>query len=602
MEKEELLEYKKKLQQLSYEENVKRDLYLRDIALGKLYGPTTGFPSIDKPWLKYYKEEQILAPLPRNLSAYNYLRLLNNNNLNSPAIEFLNKQITYLELFKKINDTTKSLHALGVKPKDIVTVMLPACPYEAYLFYAIDQIGACANFVFPGTPLEEVNNIMTDFHSTKLFIFNNMLLQPNSLVNRNDIDIVSISFDEKSKIQGNNILSWEQFDNLKYTSEMPIYNRNENEPLFIAKTGGSTGKPKSVVLSDKSFNLQVHQHLNTSQKYDIGDRWLRLWPLFSASAAVSSNHLPLCAGMLMIIEPNFEINKMDEIVLKHKPSHMPFIASGLDVIIQSPLMQTESLSFMKSIGVGGEAITPEFENRANAFLQKHNIESCVRIGYGMTENGSGAAARFNEKTNKLGSTGVPQLNTIISIFNPDTSQELKYGNMGEICVISDSHMLGYYNDTEKTKTVLKKHDDNRVWLHSGDIGYMDKEGFLFVTGRLKRVISLYSANKVFPLDLEKIIETIEGIEKAVVVPENDIEHPGYVVPSCFVITHKNYSENELLEIINENCLKNHPSYNRINSVHIRKELPHTQIGKIDLKLLEEESMKLSKQRIKKEAF
>ena len=588
-----LLDYKKKIHSLSKEDEINRKLYLRKVALGEIMACPTGYPSIDRPWLKYYEEEQILSPIPQNMSAYNYLRILNNNNLNLPAIEFLGRQITYLELIKKVNDITKSLHSLGVKPKDIVTVMLPACPHETYLFYAIDQIGACANFIFPETPLEEVSNIMTEFRSTKLFLFEDMLLQPNSLVDRNDIDIISVSFNAKPKIKGHNILSWEQFDDLKYNSDMPVYIRDENEPLFIAKTGGSTGKPKSVVLSDKSFNLQVHQHLNTSQRYEIGDRWLRPWPLFSASAAVSSNHLPLCAGMLMIIEPNFEIDKIGEIVLKHKPSHMAFIVSGLDVIIKSPLMQKESLSFMKSIGVGGEAITPEFEKRANLFLQRHNIESCVRTGYGMTENGSGAAARFNESTNKLGSTGVPQLNTIISIFNPDTNEELKYGETGEICVVSDSFMLGYYNDREKTNVVLKKHIDNRIWLHSGDIGHMDKDGFLFVTDRLKRVISLYSANKVFPLDLEKMIETIDGIEKAVVVPENDIEHPGYVVPSCFVLTNKDYSESELLKIINKICLKNHPSYNRINSVHIRKNLPHTQIGKIDLQALEKEAIQLS---------
>ncbi len=597
MTKDQLLEYKKIIHSLSDEDKIKRELYLRKLALGEIAGPATGYPSIDMPWLKYYQEEQILQPLPRNMSAYDYLRILNNNNLNKPAIEFLGKQITYLELFKKINDTSKSLHALGVKPKDIVVIMLPACPQEAYLLYAIDQIGACANFIFPGTPLDEVNNILANFKSNKLFVFEEALLQPNELINRKDIDIVTISLTSKQNVKGNNIMSWQQFDDLKYGTEMPVYKRDENEPLFIAKTGGSTGKPKNVVLSDKSFNLQVHQHLNTSQKYDIGDRWLRLWPIFSASAAVSSNHLPLCAGMLMIIDPMFEIEKVPEKVLKYRPSHMPFIASGLDIIINSPLIKDESLSFMKSIGVGGEGITPEFEKRANQFLQKHNIEKCVRIGYGLTENGSGAAARFSEETNKFGSTGIPQLNTLISVFNPDTNEEMKYGEEGEICIISDAFMLGYYNDIENTNIVFKKHKDGQVWLHSGDIGYIDDEGFLFITDRLKRVILLHCGNKVFPLDLEKMIEKIDGVEKAVVVPEEDANHPGYFVPCCFIVSNKNYSETELLKIINEDCLKHLPDYIRISSVYLRKDLPHTQIGKIDLKSLTEETMKLNRKKI-----
>ena len=140
---------------VKYNEDALYKLRRRKIALGEMKGEITGYPSIDMPWLKYYTEEQILAPIP-NMTALEYLKVLNNNNLNRPAIEFLGKQITYLELFKKINDTTKSLHALGVKPGEIVTIMLPACPEEVFLFYAIDQIGACANFIFPGTPLNEV--------------------------------------------------------------------------------------------------------------------------------------------------------------------------------------------------------------------------------------------------------------------------------------------------------------------------------------------------------------------------------------------------------------------------------------------------------------
>jgi long-chain acyl-CoA synthetase len=410
------------------------------------------------PWLKYYTEEQILAPIP-NMSALDYLKLLNNNNLHLPAIEFLGQQITYLELFKKINDTTKSLHALGVKPGEIVTIMLPACPEEVFLFYAIDQIGACANFIFPGTPLSEVENTMEEFNSTKLIILEDILQQPNNLVNNPKIDIVTTTLTGKYQIDENNICPWNEFYELGKHVNIPIYKRNQEKPLFIAKTGGSTGKPKNVILCDRSFNLQVQQHLNMGQKYDAQDRWLRMWSLFSASAAVSSNHLPLCAGMTLVLEPIPDIEHMDEVLLRTKPSHMPLIASCLDMLFNSPLLENGALSFMKSLGCGGEGMTIEFEEKANEFAKKHNIEEFVRVGYGMTENGSGAAARFSTETNDLGGTGIPQINTIVSIFAPDTNEELKYGEEGEICILSSTFMLGYYNDIDSTNSVLKKHKD-----------------------------------------------------------------------------------------------------------------------------------------------
>lgn len=577
-----------------YNEDALYKLRRRKIALGEMKGEITGYPSIDMPWLKYYSEEQILAPIP-NMTALEYLKVLNNNNLNIPALEFLGKQITYLELFKKINDTTKSLHALGVKPGEIVTIMLPACPEEVFLFYAIDQIGACANFVFPGTPLNEVEHNMEEFNSRKLIILDDILMQPNNLVNNSKYNIVTTSLTGEHKVQGKNIYTWDTFDKLSKYVEMPIYKRNQEEPLFIAKTGGTTGKPKSVLLSGRSFNLQVQQHLNADLNYSVGDRWLRMWSLFSASAAVSSSHLPLCYGMTLILEPIPDIEHLDEVLLRTKPSHMPLIASCLDSLMNSPLLEDGTLSFMKSLGIGGEGVTPEFEEKANEFAKKHKIGDCMTYGYGMTENGSGASTRFDLRTSSPGGAGVPMLNNVISIFNPDTNEELKYGEEGEVCILSSTFMLGYYNDIESTNAVLKKHKDGRIWLHSGDLGTMNEDGHLFIKGRIKRVISLYTANKIFPSELEALIEIIDEVERAIVVPEEDANHPGFVRPCLFVTLNKEIPLDSLKKKIDEQ-LSGLPDYTKIETIHIREKLPSTDIGKVDIKRLEQEAMKLSKKR------
>lgn len=579
---------------IRYNEDAIYKLRRRKIALGEMKGEITGYPSIDMPWLKYYTEEQILAPIP-NMTALEYLKLLNNNNLNLPAIEFLGKQITYLELFKKINDTTKSLHALGVKPKDVVTIMLPACPEEVFLFYGIDQIGACANFIFPGTPLTEVEKTMEEFNSNKLIILDDILMQPNTIVNNPKYNIVTTSLTGEYKTTGKNILTWQTFDKLHEYVEMPIYKRTQEEPLFIAKTGGSTGKPKSVLLSDRSFNLQVQQHLNADLNYEAGDRWLRMWSLFSASAAVSSSHLPLCYGMTLVLEPVPDIEHLDEVLLKTKPSHMPIIASCIDMLFNSTILQNGDLSFMKSLGIGGEGVTPEFEEKANEFARKHRIGDCMTYGYGMTENGSGASTRFDLRTSSPGGAGIPMLNNVISIFDPTTNKELTYNEEGEICVLSSTFMLGYYNDLDSTNAVLKKHDDGNIWLHSGDLGYMDQNGHLFIKGRIKRVISLYTANKIFPSELEALIEMIDEVDRAIVVPEEDNLHPGFVKPCVFITLNKKISKKELQNKIVE-VLRGLPDYTKIDTIHLREKLPTTDIGKVDLKGLEEEAMRLSKKK------
>ncbi len=584
-------------------DNSATNLYINEDAFLKLSkrkkileqgtGHFTGYPSIDMPWLKYYSEEQIMSPVPRGLTAYDYLRMLNNNNLGLPAIEFLGKQLTFKELFEKINDTTKALHAIGVKPGDVVTIILPACPEETFLFYAIDQIGACANFIFPGASPSEIEETIYELNSKHLIVFDQILAMLPNIQQDKNIKKVYKTYEEKINFD-DDIVPYRTFMEKGFYTEMPVYKRDPKSPLFIAKTGGSTGKPKSVLLSDESFNLQVHQHLNSPIDYSAGDRWVRVWPLFSASCAVSSHHLPLCYGMNTVIEPAIDIDKLDELILNYRPSHMMMIASCIESLLRSELMKGQDLSFIKTMGLGGEGVTGEFEKKAEDFMIEHNITSAMTYGYGMTENSSGATSRFNRETSSVGGVGVPQVNTIVSIFDTETGQELKYGEEGEICVLSSNFMIGYYNDPVLTASVLKKHEDGRIWLHSGDLGYMDENGHLFVKGRIKRMLMLYSGNKIYPLDIEEMIETIDEVERAIIVPEPDPIHEGSIVPCAFVTLNTPIDENTLRQKINQVLGEKMANYVNLNSIHIIKELPHLGIGKVDLKKLEEESYRLSK--------
>lgn len=580
MNKYTLEHYKNKISALNSDEQLQRNIYLSQVSRGIIQGPTLDIASISKPWLKYYSEMQIIAPIPE-MTAYEYMYTLNNNNQSAVAIEYLGQSITYQELFENINKTAKSLMKLGVKKGEIVSVMLPACPEEVYLFYALDLIGACSNFIFPETPLIEVERSMNYLDSNKLFILSDFVQGENILTKKDSLKIVTKDLFDK----GNG--TWDKFIQDGIYSPIITCKRTQDEPLFIAKTGGTTGKPKQVILSDKCFNLQVQQHLNTDNNFTAGDRWLRLWPLFSASAAVSSNHLPLCYGMTLVLEPTFDGNNLDEIILRTKPSHMPLIASCLDSLVDSPLLTEGTLSFMKSIGCGGETITESFEKKAADFIKKHRIPSCMTYGYGLTENASGATTRFNYETGSVCSVVIPQLNTNVGIFNPNTFDELKYYQEGEVCIQSNTFMVGYYNDSESTKRIIKVHPDGTVWLHSGDLGYMDENGHLFIKGRIKRIIPLYNGHKIFPLEFEEKIESLSYVEKAIIVQGNDKIHNGYLRPYCFCILKKPIDKNILLININNVALKEFPEDEKIEDVFIVKKLPFTDIGKVDLKMLEQ---------------
>lgn len=590
MEKPDLFEYKKKLVGLSEIEKKLRDLYLRKIALGELQGPTTGYPSIDKPWLKYYTEEQILAPKP-NMSAYDYLRVLNNNNLNNIALEDPERgeKISYREFFSIVNSISKSLYSFGVREKEIITVVLPPLFEEVYLLYAADQIGACVNFVCPADAMDEIESNMKLLNSNKLIISDNLLSQENNFINNSNYNVINISLNGDYRNQGENITSWQEFEKMGENVEFPMYIRDPEETLFIAKTGGSTGKPKNVMLSDKSFNLQVHQHLNSPLNYSSGDRWLRVWPMFSASSAVDSVHLPLCFGMTQVIVSEFDINKIDEMILKYRPSHIILISSCLDILLKSELLKDQDLSFIKSIGIGGEKVTPETEEKAKEFMIKHNISSCMTYGYGMSENGSGATSRFNEATSTVGGMGVPQVNTTVGIFIKDSDEELQYNKEGEICVNSETLMNGYYNDPVETNKVLKKHADGTVWLHTLDRGYIAKNGQVFPRGRYKRMIFLFDGNKVYPDDISELLETLDVIDRAVIVTEPDPIHENSIVPCAFITLNHEISEEELRQQVEEVIKKYAASFVKLNNIYICSAIPKTSIGKVDLQGLEAEA-------------
>ena len=262
--------------------------------------------------------------------------------------------------------------------------------------------------------------------------------------------------------------------------------------------------------------------------------------------------------------------------------------------LRSDIIKGQDLSFIKTLGIGGEGVTPEFEIKANKFMSDHNIKSTMMYGYGMTENASGATSRFNQETSSPGAVGVPQVNTIVSIFDPETNEEKLYGEEGEICILSSSIMLGYYKNPEMTEKALRLHSDGNLWLHSGDVGYMDENGHLFVKGRIKRMMMLFSGNKLYPADIEELIETIDEVERAVIVPEPDPIHDGAIVPCAFITLNAPIPEQELRFKIKEVLGEKMVSYVNLNNIYIKEELPHTSIGKVDLQKLEKESYTLAK--------
>lgn len=589
--KDELLEIKSKINKLNEKETKLRNLYLKNIADNKIFGPVTGFASIDKPWLKYYSNDQIISELPK-MTAFEYLKKCNENNMNSIAISSSEGIYTYKELFETIENVGKSLYTLGVNQDKKVMMMLPPTSYESILFYATDYSGS----VITETPIQntfdEIINKLNKFN-IKVFFTSGVLLNnelENKIYKNTNVDkIVYTGYYEK---KDSKTISWNEFVNLgKGIGKLDI-KKNPDDLLFIASTGGSTGEPKSVMLSDNNFNYAVHQYLNSDLKYNAKDTWLRLWSLFSASAAVSNNHLPLCAGMQMIIrEFPLNINDFDKMIIEEHPDHLILIPQLLDVLDKSELLKNKDLSNIKTAGCGGLGITEQFEKNVSKFFKDHHINAFLGYGWGCTESYTLGSIRSNFDTAKPTTAGAVHIDTIVSAFDPETLEEKGYGEEGELCIKNVKQMLGYYQDEEMTNDVLKKHEDGSIWLHTKDLGSVSSDGLVTVKGRMTRTIFVFPTAKIYPAELENMIAKIPGVDDILIGEMPDKEHEGFGMPVAFVIPKEGISNDEVNDNIMSICLAYLPEYAIPKNIYFLNEFPMTKVGKKDVRTLEKKYTK-----------
>lgn len=417
----------------------------------------TGYPSIDKPWLKFYTEEQISAPLP-HMTAYEYLKKQNAGRLNTSAISGEFGNFTYRELFDMIDKTSAALWSIGIKKGKNVLSMFPVLPHESFLLYGIDAVGAALCQLAPQYTPSEICSYSNQLDAD-LFFTSDLVLTPEMermlYENTQVRHIVVVNFlplqccDERT-------ITWDTFLACGENTAMPEIHRDPNDVLFFATTSGSTNKPKCVMLNDNCFNIAVHQYLCSDLDYRPADRWMRFLPNFPASGVIANHHLPLCAGMHMMLRV-FPQNVTDfvRLFLEDKPNHMMIFAPLLDELRRNALLKDADLSFIRTIGCGGVGITTQFEECIKDFFQKHNIDTFLGYGWGSTESSACAANRTNRETAVMGSAGAPMMYNIISAFDPNTGEECKYGEEGELCVCSPNLMMGYYNESDLTQKALR---------------------------------------------------------------------------------------------------------------------------------------------------
>lgn len=552
----------------------------------------TGYPSIDKPWLKYYTEEQINAPLP-HMTAYEYLKSQNADRLDYTAIDSEIGCFTYGELFAQIDATAKALWAIGIQKGKHVLSMFPVLPHESFLFYGIDAVGAALCQIAPLYTPAEVCNFANRVDADLFFVFDFILTPQMEQMVYETTKVRHIIVVNFTPLQGRDerTIAWDAFIAMGREIILPEIHRDPaGDVLMLGCTSGSTGVPKCVMLSDNCFNIAVHQYLNCAIEYIPGDSMLRVAPAFIVSAAVAAHHLPLCAGLRTIyVNHPQTVDEFAELVLTKRPNHSIITAAILDSFETNEKMIGQDLSFIKVTGCGGVSITRNFEERVSHFYNKHNIHSFLGYSWGSSECAACGANRTSFETTCIGTSGAPMVNTTIAAFDLDTCMELTYNKIGELCIQSPNIMTGYYGNEELTKKALRTHADGSVWLHTGDLGSIDENGLVTVRGRTVRMLLIAPMTKLYPQALENEVSAIPGVQSAVFCGIPDPDHDGFVLPVCHIVPEDMDKAEEIKAAVERFCAMKFPEDSRPKRVFIKDHIPLNKGNKPDILLLEKEA-------------
>ena len=592
MKKEDLIKLKEKLSELSLEEERLRNLYLRKISLGEVYGPMVGYASIDKPWLRCYNEEYFFKGCSK-MTMYEYLLTQNKNNSNMIALNYFGNKILFKQLFKNINIAYQKYANLGIKKDDTVSICGVCTPEVVYTIYALNKLGVRINMIDPRSSSEVILEYIKMSHSNNLIIIDKLShlvdgfdkkVKLNNIVELSVADSLPLplrlaaGFKQK---KNSGILNYKDIEIVtKYVDNVESYKDDE---AVIVYTGGTTGKPKGVILTNDNFNNMSFQYGYSNFGVDKGQKFLDIITPTFAYGICNSLHLPLTLGMEVIIIPVFDPKKFGYYLNRYKPNHTLGVPKYWEDLLDDKTVSKKNLSYLYSAGCGGAPMSIDKENEIDSFLKKHGSPSKVAKGYGMTELSS-AVVVCNKSANEFGSVGVPMINSMLSIVDPDTNDELGYNEIGEICLSSPTLMKEYLNNPSETDELISYGNDGIRWAHTGDLGYVDEQGNLFIKDRIKRII-FKRGIKVYPIEIENVISKHPAVKNCCVVAASD--ECWVEVPIAYIELREECvgDKDAIFEEIKELCTKELKAYS-VPHQFIMTEIPLTKMGKNDYKKLE----------------
>ncbi|HUX39055.1 MAG TPA: AMP-binding protein [Rectinemataceae bacterium] len=555
-----------------------------------------------RPWLAFFGD------IPRSLAypaktMYEMVGDATAANPDGRAWEFMGSRSTYRRLLREIDDCTDAFASRGIGKGDTVTLSLPNCPQALILFYALNKVGAVASMIHPLSGATEIEFYLRESRSlwiVTLDAFYASAAEAAGKVGIETILVCSIAdflgpamrlafmLTSGRKIpklpDDERALAWADF------LATPRVKRGEggalgpDECAVILYSGGTTGMPKGIMLSSRNFNA-LGMQVGTQGPIVPGDVILSILPVFHGFGLGVCVHTFLIAGGSCVLVPRFTSATVAKLVRKHRPQYMAGVPTLFESLMRDPVFAKTDLSCLKLVYAGGDKLPETIKIRFDAFLASHGSRTSLFEGYGLTESVTACIAT-PRGAYRPGSVGIPLPDMLAKIVAPGTSDELPPGSDGELCVSGPTLMLGYLNSPEESAAAIRRHEDGRDWLHTGDLCSMDAEGFVYFRLRMKRIIKV-SGVSVTPTLVEELLDRHPDVELSCVIGVPD-ERKMQAVKAFVVLKDQRSAtkakERELIEYCGKHLIK----WSVPESIEFRDALPLTRVGKVAYSELERE--------------
>ena len=527
---------------------------------------------------------------------------------NNLAVYYEGKRISFKTLLKRIDETADILYnRLGVRENDVIVIAQPNIPETIVLFYAINKIGACSNLIHPFTPFNQVKSIMDKTHTKYAFLFEQRIakeveryreIADQVFVTRIEDDLPAfkkmiyhtfMNFRIRKKL--GKLPARFKFDGFKYTYQLKSNNKPVPEASFDSKrcsvllhSGSTTGKPKTICLSDNAFNFIAYHSdsfMALPREQLRGHKMLSILPSFHGFGLCMTMHAPLVNAFSSILIPKFKPDKVVKVMNQTKFTCVCGVPTIYEKLLKEPsFVNNKNLKHLHCCFCGGDSMPATLEEDFNKAMEKAGSKCRLFQGYGLTEAIAVNCVNTFD-AHRSGSLGKAMPESTFKVVD-ENNQEVKPGEIGEIIFKSGAIMLGYYQDEEGTKDCIID-----GYLHTGDLGYIDADGFIFFKQRKKRVVKV-SGVAVFPSEVEQLIESMPEVSAcaAIHIPDKKLINALKV----FVVA-KYFDETAMKDKILETCRKYLIRWSVPTEIEFRKELPLTMLGKVDFRKLQEEEDK-----------